>query len=126
MPSVGGLKEAGLGSTGIREGAALEAEELGFEQGFRNRRTVDDHKRPVAPGAGAVDEPGHEPLAGAGFALDEDRREAPASLLAVQQPAQLLPDDIDGRVLTEQFGKLVHMRSRLPVCSTYCSDFLTV
>ena len=55
-----------------------------------------------------MDEPGHEPLAGASFTLDENRREAPANLLAVQQLAQFLADDVDSRVLTEQFSPLVH------------------
>ena len=73
-----------------------------------------------------MDELGYEPFARARFTLDETRREAPAGLLALQQPAQLLPDGVEGRVLTEQFGKLVHMRSRLTVCSSHCSDFLTL
>ena len=46
-------------------------------------------------------EPGDEALAGAGFALDEYRGEPPARRLALQQPAQLFPDDVDGRALTE-------------------------
>jgi hypothetical protein len=53
-------------------------------------------------------QPGYEPLAGTGFALDEHRREAPTSRLALHQLAQFLPDEVDGRALAEQLSQLVH------------------
>jgi hypothetical protein len=53
------LKEAGLGLPRVREGAALESEQLGFEQVRRNRRAVDVHERRVAPRARTMDHPGH-------------------------------------------------------------------
>jgi hypothetical protein len=105
---VRGLKEAGLGPAGVGKGTLLEAEQLGFEERLRDRRTVDGHKRAAPSGPQAMDEPGHEPLAGASFTLDENRREAPANLLAVQQLAQFLAEDVDSRVLTEQFSPLIH------------------
>ena len=55
-------------------------------------------------------EPGDQPLARAGFALDEDRREAPTGRLALQQVAQLLPEGVDGWALAEQFSQLFHGR----------------
>src|SRR5205814_6036741 len=53
------------------EGAAHVAEELGFEQGWRERRAVDGPKR--SPGAGAlgVDRARHELLARPGLAADQ-------------------------------------------------------
>jgi hypothetical protein len=57
-----------------------------------------------------MNEPRDEPLAGTGFTLDEDRREAPTGRLAIQQVAQLLPNGVDGRTLTEQFSQLFHAR----------------
>jgi hypothetical protein len=99
-----GLKEAGLSPAGIRKRAPLKAEQLGFQQRLRDRRTVDVHKWAALPGPHPMDEPGYEPLAGAGFALDEHRREASASRLALQQMAQFLPDTVNGRALTEQLS----------------------
>ena len=84
---VRGLKEAGLGPASVGKGTLLEAEQLGFEERLRDRRTVDGHKRAAPSGPQAMDEPGHEPLAGASFTLDENRREAPANLLAVDGQA---------------------------------------
>ena len=47
------LEEPGLGLTGVREGAALEAEELGLEERFGDRRAVHGHER-TAGAAGLV------------------------------------------------------------------------
>ena len=103
-----GLKESGLGSVGVREGAPLEAEQFGFEQRLRDPRTVDVHEGAARSRPQTMHEPGHEPLARARFALDQNRREAPAGLLALRQLAEFLPDDLDGRMLTEQFSQFVH------------------
>jgi hypothetical protein len=43
---VGRLEEARFGLAGIGEGAALEAEQLGLEQGLGDRGAVDLHQRP--------------------------------------------------------------------------------
>jgi len=98
---VRGLKEARFGAPGVGEGAPLEAEQLGFEQRLRDRRAVDVHKGAAPPGPPAMHEPGDEALAGAGFALDQNRGEPPTRRLALQQSAQFFPDDVDGRALTE-------------------------
>ena len=71
-PAVSRLKQAGLGAVGVREGAALEAEQLGLEEPIRNRRTVDIHERAVPAGAVAVEEAGREPLARARLPLQEN------------------------------------------------------
>ena len=76
--AVGGLEEAGLGAAGIGEGAALEAEELGFEQGVGDGGAVDVDEGAVVAGAGVVDEAGDQALAGAGLAVEEDGGEAAA------------------------------------------------
>ncbi len=57
-----------------------------------------------------MQKPGDQPLTGAGFALDEDRGQAPTRRLAFQELAQLPPDDVDGRTLSEQFRQRFHSR----------------
>src|SRR5690606_6785462 len=58
--AVGGLHQAGATGAGAGEGALLVAEQLGFDQGFRNGRAVDrDQRRPgpareVVPGTGGA------------------------------------------------------------------------
>ena len=52
-------------------GAALVAEQLGLEQGVRDRAAVDRHERPVAPRAVRVDGPRQELLARSTLALDQ-------------------------------------------------------
>jgi hypothetical protein len=104
------VKEPGLGVASVRERAPLEAEQLGLEQGFRDRRAVDVHKGAAPPGPQTMHEPGDQPLAGAGLALDQDRGQAPARRLAFQELAQLPPDDVDGRALSEQFRQPFHSR----------------
>jgi hypothetical protein len=117
--AVGGLEEATLGAAGIGEGALLEAEELGLEEGLRDGGAVDVDEGGAAAGAVAMEQAGDQALAGAGLALEEDRREALPGALPVEQPAQLVPDHLDGRALTEQFDQLVHdpCRPRLADCS---------
>src|SRR5438876_660487 len=53
-PAMGSLEEPGFRAARVREGAALEAEELGFEQGLGDRGAVDVHEGPVRARAGAV------------------------------------------------------------------------
>ena len=95
-PAVRRLKEAGLGAVGIGEGPPLEAEELGLEQRLGDRRTVDVHEGPTAAGAVAMEQAGDQALAGAGVTLDQDGREPLTLPLPVEQPAQLVPDHLDG------------------------------
>ena len=86
-----GLEEAGLGLAGVGECPALEAEQLGLEQRLRDRRAVDVHELPGGARTEAVDEPGDETLAGPGLALQEDRREPAARVLASRKPPDRLP-----------------------------------
>ncbi|MCY1515138.1 hypothetical protein D9M68_497140 [compost metagenome] len=53
---------------GAGEGAALVAEHLRLEQGFRDAAAVDVDEGAVAPAGGAVDMPGDGRLADAGLA----------------------------------------------------------
>jgi hypothetical protein len=55
---------------GVGEGAAFEAEELGFEEGVRDGGAVEVDEGAGGAGAGAVEEAGEEALAGAGLAQD--------------------------------------------------------
>lgn len=48
---------------------------------------------------------GDQPLAGTGFALNEDCGEAPSRGLALEQVTQFLPNGVDGWALAEQFGQ---------------------
>ena len=66
---MGALEKAGLGLAGVGEGATLEAEELGLEQGFGDGGAVDADEGALATGAFPVDQARNEPLPGAGFAL---------------------------------------------------------
>ena len=100
-PAVRSLKEPGLGAVGIGEGPPLEAEQLGLEQRLGDRRAVDVHEGTTAAGAVAMEQAGDQALAGAGVTLDQDRREPLTIPLPVEQPAQLVPDHLDGRALAE-------------------------
>src|SRR2546425_9906307 len=60
----------------VREGPALEAEHLGFEQRFGYGGAVDIDERAITARTRAVKRTGNETLPGAGLALDEDRRQA--------------------------------------------------
>ncbi len=53
-------------------------------------------------------EPGDQPLAGARLPLDQQRGQAPASRLALQDFVQPVPDDGHGRALPEQFRQRFH------------------
>ena len=68
----GRLKQAGLGAFGIGEGPGLEAEQLRLQQRLGDGRAVDLEERPRGARAAVVDDAGDQPLAGAGFALEQD------------------------------------------------------
>ena len=84
--TVGSLEETGLGTAGIGEGAALEAEQLGFEQGLRDCSAVDVHEGTLPARARAMEDASDQALAGAGLALEENPRETLAGPLPVEQP----------------------------------------
>src|SRR5207249_9391406 len=57
-----------------RERPLAVAEELALEEALGERGTVDGDEESLAARTGGVDRPRHQLLAGAGLALDEDRR----------------------------------------------------
>src|SRR5262245_10841086 len=69
------LQQTGLGLLCVGERAALEPEQLRFEQRVGNRRAVDVDESRVSARTGLVNEMRDQSLAGAGLALDQDRRE---------------------------------------------------
>ena len=75
------------------ESALDVAEELGFEQLFRNGAAVDRREGALAPGTHPVDGPGNDLLAGAGFAGDQNRGVMPG------HPRCQLQDLAHGRAL---------------------------
>ena len=92
-------------------GPAHVSEELALEQVLRQRRAVDLHEGTGRPSAGLVHRTGHEFLAGAAFAPDQDGRlaaghagdqvvELPHLLGPADDPAQRVP-----RVLLLQQGR---------------------
>ena len=75
-----GLKEALAVSRGAGVGALARAEELGFEQVFRNGAAVHGHEGAVAAVAVGVHRLGDQLFAGARFALHQHRRHAAGHL----------------------------------------------
>ncbi len=108
---VGRLEEPGLGAPGVREGASFESEELTLEEGLGDRRTVDVDEGTAAARAESMDQMGHQPLAGPGLPLDQDRGQTPADLLAGNQAPDCFPDALHGRALAEQPAQVVHRRA---------------
>jgi hypothetical protein len=58
-----------------------------------------------------MEQAGDQTFAGAGLALEEDRRKALTRLLAIEEPAQLLPDGPHDRAFTEQLDQSIHDRA---------------
>ena len=116
---VRGLEQTGLRLARLGEGAALVAEQLGLEQRLRDRRAVDVDERPAGPGAHAVEEPRHQPLAGAGLAGDEHRgrpRRAPPGL---HEPPDARAQRLDGGAGADQLAELVHGGREAPIRTTW-------
>jgi hypothetical protein len=109
--AVRGLKEAGLGVARVGEGAALEAEQLGLQEGLGNRGAVDVDERRLAPRAGSMKRPGDQALAATRLALEENRRQPLTGALPGEEPAQRLPHLVHRRALAEQLRKLIHDRA---------------
>src|SRR5204863_5207762 len=70
-PAVGHVKEARFRLARVREGAALVAEELGFEQRLRDRRTVEVDEGTVPTRTCAVHEPRQQSFPRPGLSLNE-------------------------------------------------------
>ena len=96
------LEQAGLCLAGVGEGAALVAEQLGFQQGLGNRRAVDVDERGVAPRARPVDRAGEQALAGSRLPLDEEGRRAGRVRQAGQQAPERLAHGHHPRTLADQ------------------------
>ena len=111
MPPVGRSKRPGFSAVGAGEGAALVPEQLGLEQGFRQRRAVDGEEGPVGALAGVMDGARDQLLAGAALAGDQDSRlgrrdlgrrvqrlseggRAPHDLVEAEALAELLPERV--------------------------------
>jgi hypothetical protein len=71
--AVGRFKQAFLHCLGIGEGTLFMAEEFGFHQSLGDGRAVDGDERPILTGTLIVNRLGNQILAGAAFALNEDR-----------------------------------------------------
>jgi len=70
--AIGEFEAADFLADGAGEGAALVAEQFGFEQAAGNGGAIDFDEGPVAAGAEIVDGAGEELLAGAGFAEEKN------------------------------------------------------
>jgi hypothetical protein len=107
-PPVGGLEQTGLRLARLGEGAALVAEQLRLEQGFGDGRAVHVDEGPAGPGAHAVEQPGHQPLAGPGLAGDEHRWRAGRGPARLHQAPDAGAQGLDGRAGADQLAELVH------------------
>ena len=96
-----GVKKAGFRVSGVGECAALETEQLGFEQGFRNRRTTHIDEWTIASWAAAVEQPREEAFARTRFALQQYRRQAMRVLSSSEQLSGLLAHDRNCVTLSE-------------------------
>jgi hypothetical protein len=74
--AVGRLEESCLRSPGVREGAALESEQLGLEQGGRNRRAIDVDERARGAPTCPMQKTGDHALAGPRLPEQEHRRQS--------------------------------------------------
>ena len=70
------MLELALPAAHPRGGAVLDAEQLGFDERFDERRAVDGHEGPAAPRAELVNLARHELLPGSALPFDEDREVA--------------------------------------------------
>ena len=71
VPAVGLLELPAFHGRCTGEGALFVPEQFAFDQRFRNRRTVDRHKRLIGSGAVQMDRPRHQLLAGPVLTTDQ-------------------------------------------------------
>src|SRR5882762_10041216 len=72
-PSVRGLKQAGLGFYGSREGAFRVTEQIAFHQGRNQRAAIDGHKRPLRKRAPVMDGARYQFLPRSALATNQHR-----------------------------------------------------
>ena len=101
--AVGMLEATALALGGAGEGAALEAEQLGLHQAFRDRAAVDDHQRRPVPLRMAMDRGRRQLLASSGAAADAHRR------VGQRRALQLPVERVHHRALADH---AVHRRHR--------------
>jgi hypothetical protein len=98
--AIGRLHQALLAPDGAGEGALLVAEEFGLQQRSRDRGAVDVYEGRGRPGRLCMDHACHQPLAGAGLAVDQH-----GVRLAARNPRDQRAQRGDGRVVTNQGGR---------------------
>ena len=121
---VRGLKEPGLRLPGVGERAALETEQLGFEQAVGNGRAAHIDEWAVAPRAFTVDQPREQTLACARFALQQYRWEPMRVLSSGEQLLNLLAHYCDRATHPEQLfhrdhSAVSYIRSAPPATGEY-------
>ena len=104
------LEQPRLRLAGVSEGAPLESEQFRLDERLGERRAVDVDERAVDAGPSPVDRPGEQSLAGAGLALDQDRRQTPRLGPACEEARELLSDRDHPRTLSEKLTQRVHRR----------------
>jgi hypothetical protein len=71
----GGGHQAGSGASGIGKGPSLDAKQLCFQHGFRERRAIDRHKWPGGPRATVVYHTRYQPFPRTRLSLQQQRRD---------------------------------------------------
>ena len=84
------------------------AEQLGLQQRFGDRGAIEVDERGACTRSGPVHEARQKSLAGPRLALDQNRREAPGILMALQKDASLLPEGDDLGIVPDQVVEGVH------------------
>ena len=108
-----GLEQPGFGPAGVGERAPLEAEQLALQQGLGDRRAVEVDEGAAGPGAEPVEQPRHQPLAGAGLAQDKDGRQPATVPGEPEEAAQVAAHRHDRRALSDQLLEVGHVTGSL-------------
>ena len=95
--AIGRFNQSFLLADRAREGAPLVSEEFGLQQLGRDGCAVDVHEFGLGAVGLLVDHAGHQPLAGPGFAIDQDRVR-----LAARHTGDQLAQRDDGRMFSNQ------------------------
>ncbi len=106
--AVGRLEQPGLRLARVRECPALEAEQLGLEQGLGEGGAVDGDERLLRAGPLLVEHACEQTLAHPGLPLDEQRRQPPPIGGVLEQPSGTLPERDDAGRVAEERGKRAH------------------
>ena len=107
-PAMRQLEPSRLARGGAGERPLLVAEQLRFEQVFRDRRAVDGDERAVGPRAEHVQRAREQLLARAALAFDQDRR-----VVGGRRAVQRLRDLLQPRIFTDDLGRAAPLRELL-------------